>query len=617
MSDFYINPYNFIPYDRSTNVLRGDNGVSEELLTGEIRCSLTVKTPLAIPDAGARFPSQFYEREIKKKDSQSETDHHYIYPFMTAGGVPIIPGSEIRGMIRNIYETITNSCFSIINCNTLSQRNRNPLPYAGLLQWNKEENGWRLYDATVKNKLTEKELENLRKDYDRNGEIYVVREWNLFPSVEKKWKPKGYTNKKVFLCSEDFLEVTEEEVDTLKEILRFYREYRGNDHSKQFEKVTPKKDGEFYPVYFNDSGDKVILAPAQISRKIFDHTVEDLLEKTGHAPCKQTNNLCPACRLFGSVMKDGAVSSRLRFSDAAGCGITPYPAGMEKEEDVPMLKELSSPKLTSIEFYSLPENNTRFKDRFKWSYDDKGIILRGRKVYLHNPKAELADGADPREAVFCVKNRTEDITNRNSSMQLVTKGRFDFSVYFDGITENELKTLVWALTLGDADGTTSRFHKLGHGRPLGLGSVKLTVREIAKRITDGTAYRIETQEVKAGYFDGFRLPVEGTDTLTALLAVSDFNYAEIRNVDYPVGENVNSRNERTRKNTMQWFVLNHGGLGKKSDTFKYVLRPLVKDGIVTQAKDLALPFLPEKNNGAAPKHSYRSPQRNAGNKKYR
>ncbi len=121
MSDFYINPYNFIPYDHDREVSRGNNIVSEKKLTGEIRCSLSVKTPLAIPDAGARFRSK-------------TCNDHFIYPFMTAGGVPVIPGSKIRGMIRNVYETVTNSCFSVINCNTLTRRDSTALRKAGLLR---------------------------------------------------------------------------------------------------------------------------------------------------------------------------------------------------------------------------------------------------------------------------------------------------------------------------------------------------------------------------------------------------------------------------------------------------------------------------------------------------
>ena len=540
---------------------------------------------------------------------------------MTAGGVPIIPGSEIRGMIRNIYETITNSCFSVINCNTLSQRDGRQLKYAGLLRWNDQIKHWQLYKAEHISKF-KSTIDQEKKKLVKEKAEFVERKWLVFPSPEKNNNIKEIDTtlfKKIgresITVSGNQLQQLDDQVKTLNEILNLYEQYdKNHKYEALFEAVRPpmdddkKNNNKYYPVFYDlsDNGKFVTrLAPAQISRAIFDHTVEDLLEKTGHAPCKKTSNLCPACRLLGSVMQDGAVSSRLRFSDAAGEDITLSPAIMDKEEDVTTLKELSSPKLTSIEFYSLLENDTQFSKHSKWDYDDddKGVFLRGRKIYLHNPKAELKEGENPKYAVYSIEDmndkelnakkgikdvRKELTTNRNSSMQLATKGRFGFSVYFNGITENELKTLVWALTLGDADGTTSRLHKLGHGRPLGLGSVKLTVDSIAKRTTDGTAYHVETEEVEADYFNGFHLPVEGTDTLTALLTVSDFNYTGEYNVAYPIGTaGVSQKNDH---NSMQWFSINHGRIGKNR-IFKHVLHPIVLGGRAVTADKLLLPHL--------------------------
>ena len=598
MNDFYINPYNFIPYQK--DVIRENDDTSSELLTGEIRCSLTVKTPLAIPDAAERYMSQFYE-EVKKQKSRSgnkaanDKDHHYIYPFMTAGGVPVIPGSELRGMVRNVYETITNSCFSIINCNTLSKRDNLPLPEPGLLQWNEEFNEWRVYEAAVDKKLTKEKLDQLVREYE--GQEFAVRTWTLFTSIEKTWKSKGYTNKTVFVKKSSYLLVEDEKVNTLKEILALYKQY-DEKGAKQFDKVMPEKDGKLYPVFFDTEvteDDEIVtrLAPAQISRSIFKNSVDKMLGRTGHAPCTHTDRLCPACRLFGTVMQDGAVSSKLRFSDAVGDHVTLYPAKMDKstrDEDVPTLRELSSPRLTSIEFYSLPENINKYTEYPKWDYDDdrKGIYLRGRKIYLHNPKAELKPGEDPRQGVFCIKDRIKDTTNRNSSMQLATNGGFGFSVYFNGITENELKTLVWALTLGDADGTTALHHKLGHGRPLGLGSIKLKVDKIVKRTTDGNTYAMETQEISADYFSGFTLPIEGTDTLIALNTVSDFHYTGENTVAYPIGT-VGGKPDNDN-NTMQWFSRNHGKVGKNGN-YQHVLHPIVTGGKAASAHQLRLPHL--------------------------
>ena len=680
----YINPYNFIPH--SGKVGRTPSAEAPgQLVTGEIRCSLTVKTPLAVPDASERLPVVL----------ENGKDRHYVYPFMCAGGVPIIPGSELRGMVRSIYETVTNSCFSIINTNTLSKRDKDPLPEAGLLQWNAALGIWQLFKANRRSYFTPSTLNAAKARLEAQGTDYTERSWNLFDSIKSSWeKMKEHVNAAIEKASDDssffaYLEkndiyclkaektdrtddqgedpfilcwkkdyerfgsnktsfntkrvnlekkwgsqysyenvnshygkklgeeydeelisvslfirqpenpmtVPDEKVSNLIAILDLYKQYN-EAGTAQFNAVKPRKDGNYYPVFFdtdyNETDEWVTsLAPAQITRRIYGHTVDMLLGRTeedpGHSPCTDINKLCPACRLFGMVTQSGggAVSSRLRFSDAVGANVALYPKYIDKEDpakNICTLKELSSPKLTSVEFYSLSDGLTGYQDQKPWDYDSDGVTLRGRKVYLHNPKAELNEGDNPAEAVFCTGKKTK----RNASMQLATGGSFTFSVYFNGVTEKELKTLVWALTLGDADGSTSLYHKLGHGRPLGLGSVKLRVDKIVRRTTDGTSYRVASETVGKDYFNGFALPIKGTDTLTALQAVYDFRFAEGQEVAYPIGTSgVKKKND---KNTMQWFALSHGKVGRNSQ-YRYVLHPLTLKGRAVTAQDLLLPHL--------------------------
>ena len=688
MSQFYINPYNFIPYGGNVERKpRNEETASEPLLTGEIKCSLTVKTPLAIPDAEERFMSK-------------EKEDHYIYPFMTAGGVPIIPGSELRGMVRNVYETITNSCFSIINCNTLSKRDSNPLPEAGLLQWDAAGGAWKLYAADRRSYFTPSTLKAAKARLDSQGKEYVERKWTLFGTTKKSWEKMknlindaieasftvdefyaylerngiyildpddedyvdGISDDPVIVCwkkdfdnycnvldngteeqinkskitfyskriniekkwgrqysysklvshlgkqlgreyHESFFSVSlflrkpdncmilsEEQVSRLIDILDLYKLYN-EAGAGQFNAVKPKKDGEMVPVFYQGkTPPEVMLAPAQITRRVYEKTVDILLGRTdedpGHSPCTDTKNLCPACRLFGTVSQSGggAVSSKLRFSDATGSHVTLFPEKMDDEKRIPTLKELSSPKLTSIEFYSLLRNMSGYRNQQRWDYDSDGVYLRGRKIYLHNPKAAVTSEEEIRHAAFCTSGRTK----RNSSMQLATDGTFTFSVYFNGITENELKTLVWALTLGDAQGDSSLHHKLGHGRPLGLGSVKLKVSEIVRRTTDGNSYCTKPETVGADYFNGFTLPIDGTDTLTALRAAFDFNYAGNHDVAYPIG--TAGGKPENDNNSMQWFSLNHGKVGRNGN-YKYVLHPIVVGGKAVAADKLQLPHL--------------------------
>lgn len=593
MGKSYINPYNFVPFGGKVVRKAHDAHKSGETLhSGEINCTMKIKTPLAVPDS---------------ENAAGRANEHKSYPFMSVDNEPVVPGSEIRGVVRNIFETVTNSCFSVINSNTLTKRDGTP-GKPGLLQWDINKKRWILYAAEkftyyIKEKQLEK-AEELALSGKIEGCDFTLREWNAFSSMKKKkGSERSYS---VFVKSSDRpVEVICEDnegnsriIDKYNDVIGFYIFYTPSG-KKQFEAVRPKTDGKLYPLFYSWSGTSFQFTPAQISRTSFDNTVKDLLDigdarkdkPEGHSPCRTKESLCPACSLFGMVGTGGnAVASRVRFTDAKGNrDVRLYPDSFIPERCL-TLRELSSPKLTSVEFYSVKKGLNRYTDPGKWTYDTAGVTLRGRKMYFHDPKAVIRPNGGNTFS-------TSEKTIRNSSMQLAVGGSFSFKVYYDRVTDEELKYLIWSLTLGDADGSSSLMHKLGHGKPLGLGSVKITVDErgIKERVTDGSSYEISEGKNADAYLNDISLPIKGTDTLTALKAICDFDYIKGLDSDeclsYPVGTK-NSGNRNTDNNTMMWFTLNHGGIGKKESSFKYALHPLVdKEGHQVSCRSLLLEHL--------------------------
>lgn len=57
---------------------------------------------------------------------------------------------------------------------------------------------------------------------------------------------------------------------------------------------------------------------------------------------------------------------------------------------------------------------------------------------------------------------------------------FKFRVYFENITEEELNRLRWSLTFDDPDCA----HKIGRAKPLGFGSVRMSVKQVGIRQID-------------------------------------------------------------------------------------------------------------------------------------
>ena len=187
-----------------------------------------------------------------------------------------------------------------------------------------------------------------------------------------------------------------------------------------------------------------------------------------------------------------------------------------------------------------------------WSYDDPAMELRGRKMYWHSTGRNY------------MQYKKGD---RNASMELCNPGkenRFSFSVYYDRLTDDELSKLIWTLTLGENSENSRHCYKLGHGKPLGLGSAKIIIREKEERIFSHEQYCLRKQvmeEIK-GNSDLFNSP----ETVKAVLTMTDLDAAKYP-VTYPSVMDVNgniytdSSNDHAQH---KWFSRNYQ-IGRSPD----------------------------------------------------
>ncbi len=100
----FLNPYNFVRV--LSGILEPDRVLGRCKppphdrwvgLSGTITCELTTKTPLFIADA----------------EQVTEADGHKTFRFFRWDNSPTIPASSLRGMVRSMFEAVTNSCFSV------------------------------------------------------------------------------------------------------------------------------------------------------------------------------------------------------------------------------------------------------------------------------------------------------------------------------------------------------------------------------------------------------------------------------------------------------------------------------------------------------------------------
>ena len=323
-------------------------------------------------------------------------------------------------------------------------------------------------------------IEKIRKEHDaglQEGYICIGEPFNKRKHFESVFVKKEELEIPVTESGKSMLE---KPVKDLNEIIRLYNDdtLNANAKGKKFYKnrnYKAIKEETFYPIWYQLMKDgetvkNVHLSVANIGRAAYTKDMRDML--SDHKACENRSCVCPACSLFGMIGKE-STGSRVRFSDAV----------MEQElakSPRVILKELSSPKPSYLPFYLRAKDGV---DNADISYDNDAYMLRGRKFYWHNTAKEA----------YLEPNGER--TERNASVELVSeKQKFSFSVYYDHLSETELQNLIWVLTLGENDQSGKQCHKIGHGKPIGLGSVKMIVRSVDERAFENGEYRVEHKD---------------------------------------------------------------------------------------------------------------------------
>lgn len=222
-----------------------------------------------------------------------------------------------------------------------------------------------------------------------------------------------------------------------------------------------------------------------------------------HMRCRGPESLCPACRLFGAIEGETLhLRGRVVFTDAVldqGCSL------QEAYKAYIRLAELSAPKPYHYAIYS-----------------GNGLCngsIAGRKFYYHHEGFE----------------EPEDVGDRWSKRacgieEYAPSGaRFDFDVLLNGLTDEELKTLVRVMVLEEGLG-----HKVGMARPLGFGSCSITIKWDESRVhRGGERYKKDGGEsVKADELKKEAEAVTIPDELMGLLRLDKHEHAEIGYLRY-------------------------------------------------------------------------------------
>lgn len=553
-----INPYNFIPFEEEPvkATLDAYYGDPATLQSGWLDLRITAKTPLIIPDGSRCIPEPLFGPDGKPMvDRKGNQVVHKKYPFFRLpDGQYAIPGSSLRGMLRSLYEVATNSCLPFLMMDTKNKvgtpiSQRTPLFAAfhkrGLLEYDVKKNSWILWQATsVRNLVSRADVAN--GYYEQNGKKYhnaqkvrfirlkndEINGFRIVPSDCEKAEegilqfsipvdPKAKYHVSVLIKGGKIKEWEPGNTEAFRSIhgsvydsaitnlkrrpspqLDLYNKLRFvyNEDLKQGK-------GGMIPVYYFtvNRGHETLyyLSGSAAGRVQQRKTWENIMKPYG--PCESITQLCPACALFGTANGEGT-KGRLRFSDAVLC--TP------DQPSFHMLQILNSPSPSAFEFYLRKPTDPEGLPVTYWNFDFYSV-KRSEEKTVQEPdgkiKTETVTRTDYRDLpeatprgrkMYWHGKPVEDSTKKdrmNTTMEAMPEGAaFTARIYFDRITEQRLRDLIWVITLGENDVDSKLQQKLGHAKPLGYGSVKLTITDCRRRfLRNDLTMRTETVDIPA------------------------------------------------------------------------------------------------------------------------
>lgn len=238
------------------------------------------------------------------------------------------------------------------------------------------------------------------------------------------------------------------------------------------------------------------LIPISVGRHAYSHSPLSIAERDNVRPAKNLNEASAADRLFGFVGSndDNGTALRGRIQVSPVSISDNAIARPPKEEEYKLLPPLLSPKPSSgrrflvsrKDFPNPTENSKNARIHSKRSDDSR--------ANLFNPStSSLGEAAYPThrsaidqnlKAIITEYDKNRDTTKDNDSVRLrvrswlKTGSRLSCRVSFEDLSPKELAFLLWPLipkNLTPKGCQGIGYHKLGIGKPLGLGLVEVEI----------------------------------------------------------------------------------------------------------------------------------------------
>lgn len=457
------------------------------------------------------------------------------------------------------------------------------IPAHKAARWQKEEYTPGILRILGKNKRSELEETNKKNEYflpvpkrfvdDLNGYLHNTDALSITPEVKERFEELADQRSKT--QKKELSELSEEEClpfnlkGTKRDIIDFKNEPISTLRLKPGDLVYYKKNRQeqVQEVSFSALWRGRVENIDHQAAKVLSFFPKDLLPFNS-----ERDKLSPAELLFGFVQGENSKGEKpkdaLAFAGKVridtGRLATNKPKAQLLEPAV-TLKILASPKLPSPALYFRTKIPSQ-EHIAKHELSPERHQAKGRKQYLHalrqqnstavqqlNERGRIANAGDRREP-WRTHHENEDLAQKVSITPIKAGTAFTFNLDFDNLTAWELGLLCYALKP-----SKDYRHKLGMGKPIGLGSVNIDITDL-KLIDRQKRYANDT--LSAERYNGNALNIDSLrnqfiDTMDKNIRQAIELLGNPANIKVPVHYPQKSGQD-IEKETYQWFVNNDG-----------------------------------------------------------
>jgi CRISPR-associated protein (TIGR03986 family) len=529
-------PYNFVPLQKSNQFLEGElkahdiyNGHS-----GYFDVTLTTESPTYI--RGMLTPDE------KKRGLEAKDKSEF---FSIDGKTPMIPGSSLHGMLRNMLEIISFGKVHFVSDShkmffrAVAADKTDPLKYpyeniigkfgrnvkAGYLHY--EKGDWyiqpalkydrdayaKVKDETKRGHIPVSGVKNMKRfnhpDYEiQYYDVVFKAQGNIITQVNTP--TRGEEPMGVLVCTGNMAETQQAQSDTVDSPRKNYALILNpNANAKRipidsqaikdyveglsaFQKKKPfdetygmLKHGR--PVFYIDEGNYVIqfghTPNFRVAPRVQDADGFHAVTPLDRVPpfLQQQNPIADWAEAIFGFVSESLYPQEAYAGRVSVTSARVIDGQKDYFESTVTIKVLASPKPTTFQHYLEQPQGVDTPTLRLRHYGSESAIIRGHKLYWRQPLDDIRQ----------IEN-TDEIAGdmQPATITPVRKGlSFTFKVHFDNLSDAELGALAWVLTL---DNIPEARHQIGMGKPYGMGIVKLDAKLVIINRLKGHEARYRT-----------------------------------------------------------------------------------------------------------------------------